>query len=111
MLWDGRYRLRNAGVAPLVVRPPAPAEIGEVAVEAADARFPASLLRRALAAEPVLEVGGGRAEFLASREGGDARHFALFDLFLPCFDLKLAERSATLFGRQGYGRPPLASPD
>ncbi|RWA70161.1 tRNA lysidine(34) synthetase TilS [Mesorhizobium sp.] len=103
-LWDGRRRItlsdRSGG---LVIAP-----VGSAAAKrfAQEGDVPASVLRRALAAEPALWRGGERLDFA---DGGTAPPpmatvavVSPFARFLPSFDLEPAAAVAALIGA-----PPL----
>lgn len=103
-LWDGRHRItlsdRSDG---LVIAPAGPA--AAEGLGPADG-VPASLLRRALAAEPALWRGGERLDFAGG--GAAPPPMAIvpvvspFARFLPSFDLEPAAAVAALIGA-----PPL----
>ncbi|KUM23270.1 tRNA(Ile)-lysidine synthetase [Mesorhizobium loti] len=106
-LWDGRRGItlsdRSGG---LVIAPVGPAAAKRSAQEAG---VSASLLRRALAAEPALWRGGERVDFVG---GGDAPQpmtsvpvVSPFARFLPSFDLLAAAAVAALIGAPSL--PPL----
>ncbi|MDX8513842.1 tRNA lysidine(34) synthetase TilS [Mesorhizobium captivum] len=103
-LWDGRRRItlsdRSVG---LVIAPAGPAGAKRFVPEGG---VPASVLRRALAAEPALWRGAERLDFAG---GGDAPQpmasvpvVSPFARFLPSFDLLVAAAVAALIGA-----PPL----
>ena len=107
-LVDGRYRLTARG-RPLDVVRAEPAMIEAAAARPEFSEVPPGVLRRALAAEPVLRDGAATC-FAFEGDGPlcDARrHISLFDVFLPFFDYRLANRCASLFGLAAYKRPPL----
>jgi tRNA(Ile)-lysidine synthase len=104
-IYDGRYEISTSAAATVA---PAGAEmIAEAAARAEFAGVPPSVVRRALSAEPAV-TSNGRTWLAILEQGGHVsttRHLALFDVFLPLFDLTLANGSAALFSRAAY--PPL----
>ncbi len=111
-LWDNRYWFENRDLERSFVI--APAASGQIPTELrSNANLPDNLppgvVSRAAGAEPVIFEAGGDTP--AAHLPGSLtlhRHLALFDLFLPEFDLILADRCADLFGRADYREPLLA---
>ncbi len=112
-LWDGRRRItlgdRSGG---LVIAP-----LGPVAARRAPAtgNAPHSLLRAALAAEPVLWRDGERIDFAAGYKASPAIGIvpavSPFARFLPSFDLQPAAATAKLIGAPPLPRPPFSGHD
>ena len=109
-IWDSRYRFTNSDVEQSFAIASTPAKETPTALRAdASADLPAGVLSRATATEPsVFEASTGTALAELPNTLSVGRHLALFDLFLPEFDLILADRCAGLFGRPDYREPPLA---
>ncbi len=111
-IWDGRYRFENSGADQSFVIAPTPAgqapTVLRTGVDLPD-DLPPGVLSRASGAQPsVFETSPGPALAALPDALTVSRHLALFDLFLPEFDLILADRCAGLFGRPDYREPPLA---
>ncbi len=120
VVWDGRYRLCNADPErDFMIAPTrgsaAPTPIWrEVSAGWSDA-IPPGVVTRASGAEPTLFLWSDNdiertALTALPNSVSMQRHLALFDLFLPEFDLNLANRCAGLFGRPDYPEAPLAGP-
>lgn len=112
ILWDRRYRIENTGDAAVAVEAAGAEEIERARNLAAFGGVPAGVARRALGAQPMLTRTGqiGRASLICETmpEGVEgSRHFALFDVFLPDFDLISANQCMETFGRLRYGLPPV----
>ena len=111
-IWDGRYRFENGDTEQSYVVAPTPSRQTPTVLRAGAGPIddlPPGVLSRAGAAEPsVFELPSGAALAELPDTLAVSRHLALFDLFLPEFDLILADRCAGLFGRPDYREPPLA---
>lgn len=95
-LWDNRFRVANAGERAVTLEPGLLPELtfpGDVP--------PGVVSRMASAAYPCAKEG----------EGGVSveRVLAIFDHFLPGFDLALANRIAIMSGLEPFGQPPFAN--
>jgi tRNA(Ile)-lysidine synthase len=103
-LWDDRFLVKNESAFPVSV---AAGRAGGVADAAAlFPAVPAGVAKQAMAILPQIAAP---AAGLVSLEGAVtiAPRLAPFDLFLPCFDLELANAVAVLFGRVAYPQPPV----
>lgn len=109
-IYDGRYDVELAADAPSVTLVPAGmAMVAEAAGRPEFDGLPPAIVRRALSAEPVT-ASDGSISFVTlepHRYVRITRRLALFDVFLPLFDLTLANGSAALFSRAAYPPPPL----
>lgn len=115
--WDGRYGITAGDVTGRILVAPASRAAVETAIAAgALADLRPSIARRALCAEPAFSISSGglsRSPDAPWCAGGDVcaqvdRDIALFDRFLPLFDLDLACAVARLFGRSAYPPPPVS---
>ena len=97
VVWDGRYRISNAGPAPVTVRP------GRLVMPEAFGALPTGVARRAMNAMPSFVAASG-AETAANH--AVVPLIAPYDRFLPRFDLALADALANGFGRPRFSRPP-----
>ncbi len=107
-VFDGRYRIGGAAAdAGWRLRTREADDARPEGLQSGGQEFdaPQSLVRAALAAEPVLEKSGDQ---INSPRPEILRYLAPFDHFLPEFDLTLADAIAALFGRDRYPRPPVA---
>lgn len=105
-IFDNRYRLSEDALVRgwrLQARDPDATDRQETGNKDA----PASLVRAALATEPVLARKGDLIEAETLKEPEVKRYLAPFDHFLPEFDLTLANATAALFGRESYPPPPI----
>lgn len=93
VVWDGRFTVTSHVVTPIEVQP------GRERADGFENLAP-GLAKLAARVLPDAEVLG---------EGGLAKspHLAVFDRFLPVFDLPLAGRIAALMGRGPYLLPPV----
>lgn len=112
IVWDRRYRIENRSGTALTVAPAGAEEIARLGNLLVFRDVPPGVVKRAVGAQPMLSRGAGRDTaslvFGALPDGVTVtRHFALFDVFLPDFDLKLANRCMETFGQLGYGLPPV----
>ena len=116
MVWDGRFRLRLAGLPGPVVVPMGQVPMGRAPADGApmpvDAVAPASLVRAALAAEPALDDGraeaeGAMAPLDETSSPVAATRLALpWSRLLPSFDLPLARSVARAVGAPPFRSPP-----
>lgn len=104
-IWDGRFRLHVAGSRNLRV---APAPSTTEAAAAAAAETPASLVRAALAAEPVLldHETPGTPPAPSTSATTVVRLVPPWSRFLPSFDLPLAQAVARILGAPPFPPPP-----
>lgn len=109
-LWDGRFLVSNDGSDRFAVH--AGGETAEFCARLIAAGLPEPVAKRA-----VKSAIGFSATAMAS-SSPDAvvsltptpcvqTHIGLYDTFLPCFDLMMANSIATLFGRDNYPAPPV----
>lgn len=96
-IWDGRYRVANAAHQPIVIR----AAGHEVNGDGEGRRGPTL---RALKAMPCLEFEDGT--MVAGSAGFIQAVVAPYRLFLPRFDLPLANVLANIWGLQAFPSPP-----
>lgn len=105
-IWDGRWRIDNAGDSPVTVLAAGFAAQGEGAALFAD--LPAGVARSAAAALPAFDGPAGLTPLIAPFLPTWLRiryFFAPFDRFLPLFDEMLAREIALKFGRRRAGLP------
>ncbi|MDQ0321761.1 tRNA(Ile)-lysidine synthase [Pararhizobium capsulatum DSM 1112] len=103
-IWDGRFLVRNKERSRIRLTPLAKPELGAVEARLIAAGVPPAIARRAApAAMPSISQISGKGPTNVELE----RHIALYDTFLPRFDLTLANRLAALFGRNRYLAPPV----
>lgn len=103
-VWDARFAIGNNSPFDLVVR----AGGGMPQVRAPDgllAAFPTGIVRRAMQTMPVFEQRQGAAASID--DVVLSRVIAPYDLFLPRFDLELANAFASLVGRPAYRLAPV----
>lgn len=102
-IWDGRFVVKNELLRDVLIN-------GCVEGEGTS-KFPATLPRgvvsRVLQSAPSIEDDGFRG-FALNKDGISVRALlAPYDLFLPRFDLELANRIAALLEREPYPQPPV----
>lgn len=108
VIWDSRYRIRNAGGQMVRVR--AAGDDARIGSE-----YPTDVYRPALRSQPVIRYAEAAGEASVSLnalcvEWPDISveiHFAPFDRFLSGYDVILANSVARLFGRPPYPELPL----
>ncbi|MEN3147941.1 tRNA lysidine(34) synthetase TilS [Neorhizobium sp. IRAMC:178] len=108
-IWDGRYRITNAGPDEIIVGPTAPDRDEALALFPG---VPPAIAMRAVAAMPFIE-----ANALLSTEDGENKGMAErsivrpllapFDRFLPQFELRFGSELAVLLGCDGFPRLPV----
>lgn len=115
LIWDGRYRFCNDGHGErFVIAPTRGAERAtRLRTDAGDQarQVPRGVVSRAFGGEPtILAETGHNLQVRETLPDGISwqRHLALFDLFLPEFDLTLANKCAGLFDRTDYPAMPLS---
>lgn len=109
-LWDSRFLISNRGPEPIVVS--AWAEKAELCARLIAAGLPEQVVKRAVKSAPgwsAARPGGNepRTAALHLPSPGIESNIGLYDTFLPCFDLMMADRIAVLFGRDRYLAPPV----
>lgn len=109
-LWDGRFLVRNDGPGRLTVH--AASERAALCARLIAAGLPEPVAMRAVKSA----IGFSALMDAADHPGAAAAlpptpcvqtHISLYDTFLPCFDLMMANSIATLFGRDNYPVPPV----
>ncbi|WKL22744.1 tRNA lysidine(34) synthetase TilS [Agrobacterium tumefaciens] len=100
--WDDRFLVKNGSAFPVHV-------MAAGRVDAAAALFPSEPMGVAKQAMAILPQIAAPAAGSISVEGAVTivPRLAPFDLFLPRFDLELADAVANLFGRPAYPQPPV----
>ncbi|KJF66316.1 tRNA lysidine(34) synthetase TilS [Rhizobium nepotum] len=99
--WDGRFLVTNTSAFPV--------HVGAGSAADAAALFPlvpVGVAKQAMAILPQIAAPAAGALSLADTVT-IAPRLAPFDLFLPRFDLELADAIAVLFGRPAYPQPPV----
>lgn len=103
-LWDDRFRVKNGSAFPIRV---VAGRVGDAADAAAlFPSVPAGVAKQAMASLPQIAAAAGNPIAVADAVTMTPR-LAPFDLFLPRFDLELADAIANLFGRPAYPQPPV----
>ncbi|NTZ91375.1 tRNA lysidine(34) synthetase TilS [Agrobacterium tumefaciens] len=103
-LWDDRFFVKNGSTFPIRV---AAERVGDAAEAATPfSSVPPGVAKSAMAGLPQIAVAVAGSTFLAGGVEITPR-LAPFDLFLPRFDLELANAIAVLFGRAAYPQPPV----
>ena len=101
-IWDGRFTVVNSGPESAIVR--AGGEQSEPDARLIAAGLPEAVAKRVLKSTPgIFPANSGRV-------APDVRlepRIGLYDTFLPCFDLMMADSIAALFGRDRYLAPPV----
>ncbi|MGV1751990.1 tRNA lysidine(34) synthetase TilS [Agrobacterium sp. CG674] len=100
-VWDERFEIKNNFAFEMVVRPCGKEAQGAGVVTA----IPAGVARRAWQTMPMFQ--GQQGEVLSAGNVSCSRMIAPYDLFLPRFDLKLANAIASLVGRAAFPLPPV----
>lgn len=102
IVWDERFDITNGTAKDFIVRAHGPLESGTQ--PGLTPSVPAGVARLALETMPVIEDGNMQATALEGVEL--SRMIAPYDLFLPRFDLQLANSIAALIGREAYPQAP-----
>ncbi len=103
IVWDERFEITNGTAADVIVRAHGPLQSGE---EPGFPSFvPAGVARRALETMPFIVDSKGQA--MAVEGVLLSRVMAPYDLFLPRFDLQLANAIAALIGHPAYPQAPV----
>lgn len=103
-VWDDRFAVKNGSPVSVLVKAGSAGDAARLVGPFATA--PSSVLKQAVAGLPQIaaaEVGVALQPDAVSI----APRLAPFDLFLPRFDLELANAIAALFGRPAYPQPPV----
>ena len=110
-LWDGRFLVENTGRDRIAVH--AGRRNGRI-VRETDCRTacPNAVAKRAVKSAISFGVVAAFADLTDAQAGVPPTplvqtHLGLYDTFLPCFDLMMANSIAALFGRDGYPAPPV----
>lgn len=102
--WDGRFRVSNGGSSVLTLS--APDDAGPVAATLSSAGLPRGIAKRAALSS--LSISQGGAVLMPSPENVSVEPvLAPFDVFLPRFDLVMADALADLAGRAPYVSCPV----
>ncbi|MDH7803759.1 MULTISPECIES: tRNA lysidine(34) synthetase TilS [unclassified Rhizobium] len=103
-LWDDRFLVKNGSVFPVNIAAGRAGDISDAV--ALFPSVPAGVAKQAMAILPQITApAAGRASLEDAVT--IAPRLAPFDLFLPRFDLELANAVAGLFGRVAYPQPPV----
>lgn len=109
-VWDGRFVVTNDGREPIVVR--AGGETAQLHARLIAAGLPEPVVKRAvksgLTCKNTTQLNdrpAAAAPLLPSPRIETS--IGLYDTFLPCFDLMMANSIAALFGRDRYLAPPV----
>lgn len=100
--WDDRFIIRNCSHQQVQVIPSIWGEGSSLIFPA----VPSAVVRQVVSAMPDIVASDGVA-VIGAEEVAVTPRLAPFDLFLPQFDLELANGIAGLFGRPGYSQPPV----
>ncbi|MDH0612083.1 MULTISPECIES: tRNA lysidine(34) synthetase TilS [unclassified Agrobacterium] len=103
-LWDDRFLVKNESAFPAHVK--AHGVSGAAEAAALFPSVPAGVAKPAMAGLPQIAAVADGSVSLAETVTVIPR-LAPFDLFLPRFDLELANAIANLFGRAAYPQPPV----
>lgn len=104
-IWDGRYSVTNDSTQAIAIRG------GAIAGDrpALPGGLSPAVVKRALASVPVIDDPSGTAFSALVTQVILRPTLAPYDLFLPRFDLALANSIAALTGRAAYPQPPDAA--
>lgn len=103
-LWDDRFLVKNGSAFPILVKAGRVGDAAEMAALFPSA--PSGVTKPAMAGLPQIAAAAGGPVFMPQAVTITPR-LAPFDLFLPRFDLELANAIANLFGRTAYPQPPV----
>ncbi len=101
-LWDERFQISNFSAHTAMVG----GEDGHAAIDL-PASVPKGVAKRLMQTKPFLKVEGDNETVLEEGDVAIRPLLAPYDLFLPRFDLELANVIARLIGRSSYPKPPL----
>ncbi|WP_421359197.1 tRNA lysidine(34) synthetase TilS [Agrobacterium rosae] len=101
-LWDERFEITNLSARTLSIG-------GKDARRAVElpASIPKGVAKRVMQTRPTIEIEGDQGPVLKAGEVVIRPLLAPYDLFLPRFDLELANAIARLIGRSPYPQPPV----
>ncbi|POO55060.1 tRNA lysidine(34) synthetase TilS [Agrobacterium rosae] len=101
-LWDERFEITNLSTCAVLIG-------GKDARRAVDqpASVPKGVAKRVMQTRPTVEVEGDQGPTLEAGDVVIRPLLAPYDLFLPRFDLQLANVIARLIGRSPYPQPPV----
>jgi tRNA(Ile)-lysidine synthase len=109
-LWDDRFLVKNTGSNRISVH--AGGETAELRARLIAAGLPEPVAKRAV--KSAISFSAMAEVSCRSDAGGLSpptpcvqTHIGLYDTFLPCFDLMMANSIAALFGRDNYPAPPV----
>jgi tRNA(Ile)-lysidine synthase len=110
ILWDGRFLVTNDGVQPIAAH--SGGETGELSARLIAAGLPEPVAKRAVKSAITFSVVRDGSHRRGAANSFPPKpcvqtHIGLYDTFLPCFDLMMANSIATLFGRDTYLDPPV----
>ncbi|MCZ7862178.1 tRNA lysidine(34) synthetase TilS [Agrobacterium salinitolerans] len=104
MLWDDRFFVKNGSAFPVHVKARRASNAAEAA--ALFPSVPVGVAKQAMAGLPqIAAAADGPVSWVETVT--ITPRLAPFDLFLPRFDLELANAIANLFGRAAYPQPPV----
>ncbi|WP_416407473.1 tRNA lysidine(34) synthetase TilS [Agrobacterium rosae] len=101
-LWDERFEIMNLSTKILSIG----GRGAHMVVDLPDS-IPKGVAKRVMQAMPTVEVEGDQGPALEAGEVVIRPLLAPYDLFLPRFDLELANAIARLIGRSPYPQPPV----
>ncbi len=109
-LWDGRFPVRNDGSDRFTVH--SRGETAELCARLIAAGLPEPVAKRAVKSAigfsaPMQVSDRPDAAVVLAPTPCVQTYISLYDTFLPCFDLMMANSIATLFGRDNYPAPPV----
>ncbi|OBZ95391.1 tRNA(Ile)-lysidine synthetase [Pararhizobium polonicum] len=109
-IWDGRFLVGNDGREPIVVH--VGGETDELGARLIAAGLPEPVVKRAARSAPACSLPVSSTEHREALEPLAPKpriesSIGLYDTFLPCFDLMMANSIAVLFGRDRYRAPPV----
>ncbi|WP_426238929.1 tRNA lysidine(34) synthetase TilS [Pararhizobium sp. DWP1-1-3] len=109
-LWDGRFLVSNTGLDSVAVH--AGGETAGLRARLIAAGLPQPVAKRAVKSaihfSAMAEVSSPSDAAAPLQPTPCVQtHISLYDTFLPCFDLMMANSIATLFGRDRYLAPPV----
>lgn len=102
-VWDQRFEIANRSKMPVTVSGSASADEEDATTTA----VPAGVLKRAVLAQPHVRLEGARYDDADLQSVTISPRLAPYDLFLPRFDLELANAIAMRLGRRIYLRLPI----
>ncbi|MCV9998534.1 tRNA lysidine(34) synthetase TilS [Pararhizobium sp. YC-54] len=109
-IWDGRFLVTNDSAEQITIH--AGGETADLGARLIAAGLPDAVVKRAVRSAPVCSRSAASGESadiavqLAPKPCFEVS-IGLYDTFLPCFDLMMANSIAALFGRDRYLAPPV----